>query len=173
LTDSDVRIETDEADFFKFFSTNPEVTEKLLRVNDTLTFIAKDGYTLGITLTSGKPDEIRALDELGASPFETLEFNYFKGEHHSNDELHLIYALTPARDLQDARQLASSVNEIAEAVNLQQITQQLPQQIPFYVAPLLAAVLIVTVSLVLIKHFNGRLRLVRSRSRRSSSSENK
>ena len=123
LTDGDLRMETDQSDALRFFSANPEATEMQFELNDTLAFIAKDGYTLGVTLTSGRPDKIRAFDELGASPFETLEFDYQTNQYHSGDKLQLSYVLTPARDIQDARDLARAVTEIAKTVNSQQTTK--------------------------------------------------
>ena len=163
LTDNDVRIETDEANSFRFFSTNPETTELPLEVNNTLTFIAKDGYTIGVTLTSGRPDMVRAFDEIGGSPFETLEFYYSLRQYYNGDKLQLSYALTPARDIQDARQLASSVTETVDAIN----SQQTSQQIPAYLAPLLVAFLLILTGVVLLKSFRGKAKLTKRELRRS------
>jgi hypothetical protein len=49
------------------------------------------------------------IDEVGASPFETLEFDYLKSQYDSGDTVEFSYALTPGRSVQDARQLASLV----------------------------------------------------------------
>ncbi len=117
LTDGDVRLETDRGDVGRFFSTNSEVTELQFRLNNTLLFVAKDGYTLGVTVTSGNPNVVYAIDESGASPFETLKFNYITHNYSSGDKLQLSYALTPATDIVDARNLANSVTEIAESVD--------------------------------------------------------
>jgi hypothetical protein len=146
-TDSDVRIETDRANAFRFFSANSQATDLSFELNDTLTFIAKDGYTLGVTLTSGRPDVIRAFDEVGASFFETLEFNYLTHQYRSGDKLQLSYALTPATNLQDARDLAQTVAEFAQGVN----STQVPQQISGYLAPLLVTFLLALTGGLLLK----------------------
>ena len=113
--------------------------------NDTLTFIAKDGYTLGVTLTSGRPDMVRVFDELGESPFETLEFDYLLEKYRSGDGLRLSYALTPARDIQDARKLAHSATEIVETIN--------SEQIPAYVTPLLITLLLTLTSVAVLERW--------------------
>jgi len=153
VSDSDVRLETDEVDSFTFLSTNPTSVELWCEVNDTLTFKARDGYTLAVTLTSAEPDVIKAFDEAGASPYETLEFEYFQREYFSGDKLHLSYALTPAKDIQNARQLASQVTEIAENADGQEVPEQSEQPIPSYVALLLVAVVLVSASALLLKRF--------------------
>jgi hypothetical protein len=156
FTDDEVRIETDGGDAFRFSSTNSETTEIQCEVNDTLTFIAKDGYTIGVTLTSGRPDMVRVFDELGESPFETLQFYYLLSKYHSSDKLKLSYALTPARDIQDARMLAHFITEIVETIN--------SQQIPAYVTPLLItfSLLLILTSVLLLKRFPKRARLVKN-----------
>ena len=145
LTDSDVRIETDGGDAFRLSSTNLETTEMQCEFNDTLTFIAKDGYTLGVTLISGRPDMVRVFDELEESPFETLEFDYLLEKYRSGDGLRLSYALTPARDIQDARKLAHSATEIVETIN--------SEQIPTYVTPLLITLLLTLTSVAVLERW--------------------
>lgn len=145
LTDSDVRIETDGGDAFRLSSSNLEITEMQCELDDTLTFIAKDGYTIGVTLTSGRPDMVRVFDERGESPFETLEFDYLLGKYRGGDRLQLSYALTPARDIQDARKLARSATEIVETINSEQILA--------YVTPLLITLLLALTSVALLKRW--------------------
>lgn len=83
LSDNGTRVETDEADAlqfpeadaFRFQSNNPVATAVVCKTNNTLIFIASDGYALGIKMTSVKPDIIKVFDKAAGSPFETLEFD--------------------------------------------------------------------------------------------------
>ncbi len=156
LTDTDTRIETDEANSFRFFSTNPQPTKIPLEVNNTLAFIAKDGYTLGLTFTSGRPDKVRAIDEAQASPFETLEFDYLPRKYMSGDSLHLFYAFSPARNLQDARQLATSIRELAQMSGLYQVPK-----IPEYISPLLVTFFVMLTTGVVFICFRSHQRLTK------------
>ncbi len=147
LTDSDVRIETDRSDNVRFFSTNSEATELQFGLNDTLVFIAKDGYTLGVTVTSGDNCVVRAVDESGASPFQTLEFTYLTRQYQNGDKLQLSYALTPATDVPDARNLAASITKIAKTID----SPQAPLQFSAFIMPVLVTFLLVLTGGLLFK----------------------
>jgi hypothetical protein len=79
---------------------------------------------------------------LGEVPLETLEFDYNTTQYHSGDKLQLSYALTPVRDIPDARDLAHSTAEIAETVNTQQIQS--------YVTPILLATFLVIFTIIVL-----------------------
>ncbi len=114
--DGDVKIETDAGNVFRFSSTNPATVGRRCYLDDTLMFTAKDGYALGVTVTLGKPDMVKVLDEPDGVSFQTVEFTYQARMYEAGDELHLSYALTPAKDLTDARELTDGVKILAEGM---------------------------------------------------------
>jgi hypothetical protein len=144
-SDADVRVETDHATSRRFFGANSQTTEVLLDVNSSMIFIAKDGYTLGLTFVVGKPDGIKVFDEAGTADHETLEFNYLPVLYQSGESLHLSYVLSPATNLQNAQHLATIINEKAHLEG----AIVAPAQVPEVSLPLLA-VLIGAVTVVMV-----------------------
>jgi hypothetical protein len=114
LSDSGTWVESDGGDVVRFSSVNPAAVETLLHVSSSLVFVASDGYTLGVTLLSGKPDEVAVYDEPMGGPYEMLEFNYLPKEYYSGEQLNLSYAFTPTPSLYDADHFASLVNETVQ-----------------------------------------------------------
>ncbi len=152
-SDMEVRMETDEADYYRFSPTNQEATEIRLAVNDSLIFTANDGYTLGVTVASGKPNVVRCFDERGASAYETLEFGFAARDFLQGERLQLSYALTPARDLQDAQRLAALVAAFAHAEGAVPV----PELSSESVVPLLAVLIVISpAAAVLAKRFSRR-----------------
>jgi len=121
-TDGGTRVETDLGDVFSFTTTNPETIEKHCPINDTLIFTAEDGYTLGVTMTSGKPDMVRVFDEAGESTHQTLEFFYHNRTYEKGEKLRLSYALIPAANLSDSRKLAQEVTTLIQDLEPQEQT---------------------------------------------------
>lgn len=120
--DGDTRVETDSGDVFSFSTTNPQTIEKDCPINDTIMFTATDGYTLGVTITSGKPDLVRVFDEAGGSTHQTLEFLYHNRTYEKGEKIQLSYALIPATNLSNSRKLAEDVITLIQGIESQEQT---------------------------------------------------
>ena len=116
FSDIDVKVETDTDYNFVFSSKNPTAIARECRLNNTLMLTADDGYSLGVTIISGNPDQVRVIDEAGESSFQTLEFHYDSRMYHTGDRLELTYALISASDIEDASSFAEVMKNIIEKV---------------------------------------------------------
>ena len=141
-TDGDTRVETDLGDVFSFTATNPETIEKHCPINDTLIFTAEDGYTLGVTITSGKPDLVSVFDEAGESTHQTLEFFYNNRTYEKGEKLQLSYALIPAANLSDSRKLAEEVTTLIQDIEPQEQTSYYLYEIIIIVVTLIVLIAI-------------------------------
>lgn len=152
FSDEGVRAKTDVGHVFYFSPNNDVAIERQLQVNDTLMFTARDCYALGVTITSGKPDTVRIFDERGESPFQTLEFAYHTRIYEAGTKLQLSYALTPAKDMGDARKLADAVKTLAAAIESEETQTYTVRsdELEMYLL-VLATLLIILMTIVMVK----------------------
>jgi hypothetical protein len=141
--DGDTRVETDSGDVFRFSTTNPQTIEKDCPINDTILFTATDGYTLGVTITSGKPDLVRVFDEAGGSTHQTLEFLYHNRTYEKGETIQLSYALIPATNLSNSRKLAEDVITLIQGIESQEQTNYYLSEIVIIAVSLIVLITIV------------------------------
>lgn len=127
----------------KLEETLIQTIEEHCPINDTLIFIAEDGYTLGVTITSDKPDMVRVFDEAGESTHQTLEFFYQNRTYEKGEKLRLSYVLTPAVDLNDSRKLAEEITTLIQDTESQEQTRYYVYEIIIIAVTFIVLVIIV------------------------------
>ncbi|MBS7648426.1 hypothetical protein KEJ17_02110, partial [Candidatus Bathyarchaeota archaeon] len=71
---------------------------------------------MGVTLTLGKPNVIRTIDEPYGASHQIVEFSYDMKDYEAWDRVQLAYTLTPAEDTADAKELSSIVEALVKNV---------------------------------------------------------